>query len=64
MLNIRQADKTGAACYLESSHDINIIIYGKMGFELKKQIYLQREKEPLKMDVMVRYPQNANKQKI
>lgn len=54
-----QADKTGAACYLESSHDINIIIYGKMGFELKKQIYLQREKAPLKMDVMVRYPKTT-----
>jgi hypothetical protein len=34
-----------------------------MGFELKKQIYLQREKAPLKMDVMVRYPQGAS-QKI
>lgn len=55
-----QADKTGAACYLESSHDINLIIYGKMGFELKKQIYLQREKAPLKMDVMVRYPKGLD----
>jgi hypothetical protein len=58
-----QADKIGAACYLESSHDINIIIYGKMGFELKKQIYLQREKDPLKMDVMVRYPKEITDKK-
>jgi hypothetical protein len=58
-----QADKIGAACYLESSHDINIIIYGKMGFELKKQIYLQREKDPLKMDVMVRYPKETTDKK-
>jgi hypothetical protein len=46
-------------CYLESSHDVNVIIYGKMGFEFKKKIYLQREPELLHMDIMVRYPQNV-----
>ncbi|KIV94013.1 hypothetical protein PV10_05177 [Exophiala mesophila] len=52
-----QADMQGLPCYLESSHDINIIIYGKMGFELKKQIYLQRVAgQELRMDVMVREP--------
>jgi hypothetical protein len=44
-------------CYLESSHDVNLIIYGKMGFELKKEIYLLREPgKKLKMAVMVREP--------
>lgn len=56
MLTCIQADKDGKACYLESSHDINLKIYGKMGFELKKQIYLQRDSQPIKMDVMVREP--------
>lgn len=51
-----QADKAGAVCYLESSHDINVKIYGKMGFEFKKKIYLQREANLLHMDIMVRYP--------
>lgn len=47
----------GLPCYLESSHDINLIIYGKMGFELKKQIYLERVAgQELRMDVMVREP--------
>lgn len=55
-----QADLDGIPCYLESSHDINLIIYGKMGFELKKQIYLQRDHETHRMDVMVREP-NASR---
>jgi hypothetical protein len=31
-----------------------------MGFELKKHIYLHREKQPLKMDVMVRPPKGSS----
>ncbi|KAK5044777.1 hypothetical protein LTR84_010433 [Exophiala bonariae] len=50
------ADEAGLPCYLESSHDINIIIYGKMGYELKKKIYLQRAAHELRLDVMVREP--------
>ncbi|EXJ78464.1 hypothetical protein A1O1_08864 [Capronia coronata CBS 617.96] len=53
----KMADADGVPCYLESSHDINIIIYGKMGFELRKHIYLQRAPgKQLRMDVMVREP--------
>ncbi|EXJ84199.1 hypothetical protein A1O3_04866 [Capronia epimyces CBS 606.96] len=53
----KRADTEGVPCYLESSHDINIIIYGKMGFELRKHIYLRRaEGKELRMDVMVREP--------
>lgn len=48
--------RKGLPCYLESSHDINIIIYGKMGYELKKEIYLRRATEELRLDVMVREP--------
>ena len=49
--------------YLESSHAINVKIYGKMGFVLKKQIWLKRSDEEIRMDVMVREPQKAIKEK-
>ena len=51
-----RADAEGRATYLESSNDINPIIYGKMGFEIKKKIYLRRAKKVLEMDIMVREP--------
>jgi hypothetical protein len=41
---------------LESSHDVNLLIYGKMGFVLKKQIWLRRDVVERRMDVMVREP--------
>jgi len=50
------ADAQGRACYLESSHAVNRIIYGKLGFELKKNIYLQRAEEHVELDIMVREP--------
>lgn len=52
----KMADKDGKACYLESSNEINRKIYGKMGFELKKEIWLQRERENVGLDIMVREP--------
>ncbi|KAK5079191.1 hypothetical protein LTS08_003659 [Lithohypha guttulata] len=57
------ADRAGQACYLESSHDINIKIYGKMGFTLRKQIWLGLD-ETIRMDVMVREPKGVLKEKI
>ncbi|ETI21658.1 hypothetical protein G647_08005 [Cladophialophora carrionii CBS 160.54] len=60
----KMADAEGLPCYLESSHDINIIIYGKLGFELRKQIYLKRAAgKELRMDVMVREPVGKQKEK-
>ncbi|KAK3070319.1 hypothetical protein LTR53_010670 [Teratosphaeriaceae sp. CCFEE 6253] len=56
----RRTDAEGRACYLESSHEINRIIYGKMGFELKKNIYLQRAEEHVELDIMVREPVNIS----
>jgi ribosomal protein S18 acetylase RimI-like enzyme len=51
------ADREAQACYLESSNAINPIIYGKMGFECKRKIYLQRcEKNVIELDIMVREP--------
>jgi len=52
----KQADLEGRACYLESSNDINPIIYGKLGFKVVKEIFLKRDKEDLRLDIMVREP--------
>ena len=51
-----QADHEKRACYLESSNDINPVIYGKMGFKVIKKIYLKRAEEDIRMDIMVREP--------
>jgi ribosomal protein S18 acetylase RimI-like enzyme len=51
------ADMEGRACYLESSNAINPVIYGRMGFEIKRKVYLQRcEKSIVELDIMVREP--------
>jgi GNAT superfamily N-acetyltransferase len=50
------ADTEGRACYLESSAEINLVIYGKMGFEPKRKVYLQRAEEVIELDIMVREP--------
>lgn len=52
----KQADAEGKAAYLESSHPINQKIYSKLGFELKKNIYLQRAEKHVELDIMVREP--------
>lgn len=52
----KTADAEGRASYLESSNPINRQIYGKLGFELKKNIYLQRADEQVELDIMVREP--------
>ena len=54
-------DEQGRACYLESSNEINLKIYGKLGFKLVKQIYLERGEERLGLDIMVREPQSRQK---
>lgn len=56
----RIADAEGRACYLESSNEVNRIIYGKMGFALKKNVYLQRDPEHVELDIMVREPKRVN----
>jgi len=50
------ADRQGRAAYLESSHATNISYYRKRGFEVVKKIYLQRDHEPIELDIMVREP--------
>ncbi|KAK0282048.1 hypothetical protein LTR35_007145 [Friedmanniomyces endolithicus] len=50
------ADAAGRACYLESSNEVNRIIYGKLGFERRKIVYLQRAEQHVELDIMVREP--------
>ncbi|MCJ1399716.1 hypothetical protein MMC11_002918 [Xylographa trunciseda] len=52
----KMADAEGRPCYLESSNDVNPVIYGKLGFEMKKKIQLTRGKKPIELDIMVREP--------
>ncbi|CAK4030463.1 hypothetical protein DOTSEDRAFT_74255 [Lecanosticta acicola] len=54
-----RADREGRACYLESSNDVNRGIYGRMGFVLQREIFLQRgggEEGHVRLDIMVREP--------
>ena len=53
------ADSDGRPCYLESSNEVNLIIYGKMGFEVKKKVHLQRAEEDVQLDIMVREPKKV-----
>ncbi|KAF2162539.1 hypothetical protein M409DRAFT_69112 [Zasmidium cellare ATCC 36951] len=53
----KMADDNGQACYLESSHASNRAMYERRGFELRKEVFLQRElKENVQLDIMVREP--------
>ena len=51
-----KADAEGRACYLESSNDINPVIYRKLGCEVVKEIHLTRAAKPVQLDIMVREP--------
>ncbi|KAH0547641.1 hypothetical protein FGG08_000130 [Glutinoglossum americanum] len=52
----KQADAENRPMYLESSAGANVGYYQKLGFELKRKIYLSRGEKPVAMDVMVREP--------
>ncbi|KAI9770526.1 MAG: hypothetical protein M1840_003116 [Geoglossum simile] len=52
----RRADTEGLPMYLESSAGDNVIYYQRLGFELKRKIYLSRGEKPVAMDIMVREP--------
>lgn len=54
-----RADKEGRVCYLESSAEVNRAIYGRMGFEVIKNVYLQRAEEHVELDIMVREPRGV-----
>jgi len=56
----RMADAEGRPIYLESSADVNVAYYTKLGFDLKKEIQLVRGPQPIPLHIMVKEPtQNA-----
>ena len=56
----RMADAERRACYLESSNDANLVIYGKMGFHIEQRVHL-KEGAGYTMDIMVREPSTMDK---
>jgi len=52
----KMADAEGCPTYLESSANINVSYYKKLGFVLKKEIYLRRAEEPIPLHIMVKEP--------
>lgn len=52
----RMADAQGRPCYLESSNEVNPVIYGKLGFETERKIGLVRGRGVVELEVMVREP--------
>ncbi|KAK0751167.1 hypothetical protein B0T18DRAFT_425849 [Schizothecium vesticola] len=53
---VRLADRAGQPIYLESSSRANDAYYAQFGFEIKKEIFLTRGREPVRLAVMVREP--------
>lgn len=51
-----RADEEGRPCYLESSNGVNVRIYERMGFDVRKKIHLQRAEKDIELDIMVREP--------
>lgn len=54
-----KADAEARACYLESSNPINLVIYERLGFGIKKKIHLLRGRMLQELDIMVREPVSA-----
>ena len=52
----RKADKEGKACYLESSAEVNVKLYKKCGFEVRKRIWVGTGQKRAPLDIMVREP--------
>lgn len=43
--------------YLESSSLANVALYAKFGFEVKRDVFLERGPVPVQLSIMVREPQ-------
>ena len=53
----KRADEEGKCMYLESSNVVNVKLYKRCGFEVKKRIVLKDGKaEEVPLDIMVREP--------
>jgi len=58
---LAMADSLNIPTYLESSAKVNEAYYEKLGFELKREITLERADKPLKLGIMVREPKGKGK---
>jgi ribosomal protein S18 acetylase RimI-like enzyme len=54
--NEKQADAENRPMYLESSSQANNAYYEKFGFEVKRDVYLERGAAPVRLSIMVREP--------
>jgi ribosomal protein S18 acetylase RimI-like enzyme len=52
----KQADAENRPMYLESSSLINNAYYAKFGFEVKRDVFLERGSVPVRLSIMVREP--------
>ena len=44
---------------MESSNGVNVRIYERMGFDVRKKIHLQRAEKDIPLDIMVREPRRV-----
>ncbi|KAK3400104.1 hypothetical protein B0T20DRAFT_176685 [Sordaria brevicollis] len=56
---IQRADAENKPMYLESSSLANNSYYQKFGFEIKKDIFLRRGRNPVRLSIMVREPNTS-----
>ncbi|KAI9649872.1 hypothetical protein NHQ30_002454 [Ciborinia camelliae] len=54
-----RADRENRATYLESSAEVNLGYYRKLGFEFRTEISLERAPKPVKLQIMVREPNSV-----
>ncbi|EJT77763.1 hypothetical protein GGTG_02868 [Gaeumannomyces tritici R3-111a-1] len=54
---IARADAEGRPMYLESTSLANVALYAKFGFEVRREIFLERGPVPVQLSIMVREPQ-------
>ncbi|KAK4454300.1 hypothetical protein QBC34DRAFT_393042 [Podospora aff. communis PSN243] len=60
---MRRADAENRPMYLESSSLVNNKYYARYGFEVQRDIFLERGKVPVRLSVMVREPGAGRKSK-
>lgn len=56
----KQADTENRPIYLESSSQANNAYYEKFGFEVKRDVFLERGPVPVRLSIMVREPRKAS----
>jgi hypothetical protein len=59
--SIKQADAENRPVYLESSSLANNAYYKRFGFEVRKDVVLERGDAPVRLSLMVREPQSDHK---